>query len=199
MFIRYRYSGNAECYFYDKDEQPITPVGEKKTPLSEDDWLFTITDVNIKYFNFKTISEDFQIIYTDLEELSNYKLNKDYFFNNNKIKFRISTILKKEQETEYYYNSKKLFSYFEAPNIFPDNNDSVFRENFKYDYKKIYLSKYDSDYYPVLSVSPPNFEFSAAGYEYISNNETKASKLYEAFRNENKVQNILFLKPHCRQ
>lgn len=199
MFIRYKCTGNTECYFYDKDQNLITPVAEeKKTPDSEDDdSFFAITDANIEYFNFKTLSEDFQIIYTDLEELSNYKLNKDYFFDNKKIKFCISTILKKEQETEYYYRSRKLFSYFEAPNIFPDNNDSVFRKNFKNKNKNVYLSKYDPDYYPVLSISPPNFTFRIGEYEYTS--DGKASELYEAFKYEGNIPNTLFLKPHCRQ
>lgn len=199
MFIRYKCTGYTECYFYDKDQNLITPVAEKKkTPDSEDDdSFFAITDANIEYFNFKTLSEDFQIIYTDLEELSNYKLNKDYFFDNKKIKFCISTILKKEQETEYYYRSRKLFSYFEAPNIFPDNNDSVFRKNFKNKNKNVYLSKYDPDYYPVLSISPPNFTFRIGEYEYTS--DGKASELYEAFKYEGNIPNTLFLKPHCRQ
>ena len=184
MFIRYTCKGGT-CRFYDKNQDPIEPLGESKY------WAFIITNVDIEFFNFNLSSSD--KFYT----LSEYELDKNYSFERGKINFKLSTILKKEEEVPYNYKGNSLFESLEAPNILPNNNDCIFRENyFKNNDEKIYLSKYDSDYYPVLSVSPPNFVFKGKKYQYTSDGE--ASKLYEAFRNE-EIPNTLFLKPYCRQ
>lgn len=147
-----------------------------------------MTDLNIEFFNFDSNSKEFY-------ELSKYKLNQKYSFEDEKIEF---TILESGQKHIYNYGNKSLFESLEAPNILPDNNDSIFREDYlKNKNENIYLSKYNSNYYPVLSVSPPNFIFEQGKYQYTSDGE--ASKLYEAFRNSGKISNTLFLKPHCRQ
>lgn len=186
MFIRYKCTG-ATCYFYDKDKQLI------KYPLGEDNTSFIISKDDIEFFNFNSTASGYY-------NLNEYELNKNHYFANGAIMLNLSIILKKEEEIKYRYKNKNLFEYFEASNILPNENDSVFRENyFKDDNKKIYLSKYNPNYYPALSVSPPNCIFDEEAGEYKYTNSGKASELYRAFRNKNKIPKTLFLKPHCRQ
>ena len=186
-YLQYTCNG-ANCYFYNKDKKPIESIGGNTSQT------FIMTDLDIEFFNFDSNSKEFY-------ELTEYKLNQKYSFEDGKIEL---TILENGQKHIYNYKDKSLFESLEAPNILPNNNDSIFREDYlKNENENIYLSKYNSDYYPVLSVSPPNFIFEQGKYQYTSNGE--ASKLYEAFRNEKilniseKIPKTLFLKPYCRQ
>lgn len=153
---------------------------------------------NVHFFSFaEDASKEHQ------KDIKEYELNKEYEIEDHKITFL--KILQKEEESAYYYKYFSLFESLEGPNNKPDLEvgESLFREKYFYsEDKNIYLSKYVTNYYPALSVSPPDFSKTGSHF-WIEGDETDpglaATKLYKAFRTENKIPFTLFLKPHTRQ
>lgn len=202
MFIRYK-CNRGKLFFFDKDRNLIS--GEERN-LGSLHSLWTKDNKYICYFYFE---KNFNVDENSLKkyDIKNYKLNQEYeVIRSSSGPYKITFLarLQKEEECGYNYgqdnenNWVSLFECLEGPNYIPNEGDSLFREEYYKGKEKenIYLSKYVTDYYPALSVSPPSF-FKTGRHPI--NSQGKAAIMYNSFRTDSKIPFTLFLKPHTRQ
>lgn len=221
MFIRYK--SNDRLYFYDKDEndEPIPISGNDGNLKFQKTWAyyFWVKEQNVYYFTLKENAGPYKENSKLYHRISEYNLNQEYTIEDEyvindtviKVKCNITflSILQKAENDNYRYKNQSLYTFFEGPNIRPDSNDILFRDNYQdRENNKIYLSKYVEDYYPALAVSSPNFKLEEKEKKYYwdpglnlgPDPNKQASNLYRAYQQkENEIPYTLFLKPNYRQ
>lgn len=201
MFIRYK--NGRKLFFYDKNKNLISGK-DGQLKFKGIPTFYFWADKDVYYFTLERNAGPYW-------EINKYDLNRVYTIRNTitKIDYNItflSILQKAKDNTDYQYNNQSFYTFFEGSNIKPSSNDILFRDDYKInENNRVYLSKYIEDYYPALAVSPPNFIFKDGKYCWDPGSNLgpdpnkKASSLYKAYQNDNKIPFTLFLKPNYRQ